>query len=209
MKATSLTVISATALIFTSCENPADKTASASVSEAVEVAPAAEAASGVKYAFTPDSEILFTGSKVTGSHSGGFKTFTGGFSVAGNALAGTGQKITIDMNSLWSDNEKLTEHLKSADFFDVAKHAESSFELTGLKNVSESKFEVSGNLTLNGTSKNITFPANVEVSGEKAEIHAKFDINRKDFGIVYAGKADDLIRDEVVIELKLGAAPEA
>lgn len=209
MKNKTLIVVSATALIFTACENPADKTASASVSDAVEVAPASEAASGVKYAFTPDSEILFTGSKVTGSHSGGFKSFTGGFTVAGNALSGTGQKITIDMNSLWSDDEKLTEHLKSADFFDVAKHPESSFELTGLKTVSEGSFEVSGNLTLNGTSKNITFPASAEVSGDKAKIHAKFDINRKDFGIVYAGKADDLIRDEVVIELKLGAAPEA
>ena len=209
MKTTSLIVLSAAALIFTSCENPADKTDSASVSEAVKVAPAAEAASGVKYAFTPDSEILFTGSKVTGSHSGGFKSFTGNFIVAGNALAGTGQKITINMNSLWSDNDKLTGHLKSADFFDVAKHPESSFELTGLKSASAGKFEVSGNLTLNGTSKNITFPASAEVAGGKAKIHAKFDINRKDFGIVYAGKADDLIRDEVVIELKLGAAPEA
>jgi polyisoprenoid-binding protein YceI len=47
------------------------------------------------------------------------------------------------------------------------------------------------------------------VSAEKVKIHAKFDINRKDFGIVYAGKADDLIRDEVVIELKLAASPEA
>jgi polyisoprenoid-binding protein YceI len=209
MKTTSLIVLSATALIITSCENPADKTASASVSEAVEVAPTSEAASGVKYAITPDSEILFTGSKVTGSHNGGFKTFTGGFTVADNALAGTGQKITIDMKSLWSDNEKLTEHLMSGDFFNVAKHPESSFELTGLKSVSEGNFEVSGNLSLNGTSKNITFPASAEVSAGKAKIHAKFDINRKDFGIVYAGKADDLIRDEVVIELKLAAAPEA
>ena len=46
-------------------------------------------------------------------------------------------------------------------------------------------------------------------SNEKAKVHAKFDINRKDFGIVYAGMADDLIRDEVVVELKLEAVPEA
>jgi polyisoprenoid-binding protein YceI len=209
MKNKSWIFISSAALVFAACENPADKTTSAAVSEAVETAPASEASGGVKYAFTPDSEILFTGSKVTGSHSGGFKAFTGGFTVADNALVGTGQKITIDMNSLWSDNEKLTEHLKSADFFDVAKHPESSFELTGLKNVSGSDFEVSGNLTLNGTSKNITFPASAEMSDGKARIHAKFDINRKDFGIVYDGKADDLIRDEVVVELKLGAAPQS
>ena len=209
MKAIPLTIISASVLIFASCENPADKTTSATVSDAVEVASASEAASGVKYAFTKDSEILFTGSKVTGSHSGGFKSFTGGFTVADNALVGTGQKITIDMNSLWSDDEKLTGHLKSSDFFNVEKFPVSSFELTGLKSVSEGNFEVSGNLTLNGTSKNITFPASAQVTEGKAKIHAKFDINRKDFGIIYAGKADDLIRDEVVIELKLGAEPEA
>lgn len=207
MKHTSLILASASALIFAACENPADKTTNATVSDAVEVA-AVPAAEGVKYAFTSNSEIHFTGSKVTGSHSGGFKKFTGGFTVADNALAGTGQKIVIDMNSLWSDDEKLTGHLMSEDFFNVAKFPESSFELTGVKAVTEGSYQVSGNLTLMGTSKNITFPATASVTDAKAKIHAKFDINRKDFGIVYAGKADDLIRDEVVIELKLEAAPQ-
>jgi polyisoprenoid-binding protein YceI len=207
MKHTSLLFASATALFLASCENPADKTTNATVSDAVEVT-AAPAAAGVRYAFTSNSEIHFTGSKVTGSHSGGFKKFTGGFTVANNALTGTGQKIVIDMNSLWSDDEKLTGHLKSGDFFNVEKFPESSFELTGLKAASEGSYQVSGNLTIMGNSKNITFPATASVTDGKARIHAKFDINRKDFGIVYAGKADDLIRDEVVIELKLEAAPE-
>jgi polyisoprenoid-binding protein YceI len=208
MKHTSLILLSASALFIAACENPADKTTNATVKEAVEVA-AAPAAEGVKYAFTPNSEIHFTGSKVTGSHNGGFKKFTGSFTVADNGLTGTGQKIVIDMNSLWSDTEKLTGHLKSEDFFNVAKFPESSFELTGLKATSEGSYQVSGNLTIMGNSKNITFPATASVTDGKARINAKFDINRKDFGIVYAGKADDLIRDEVVIELKLEAAPEA
>jgi polyisoprenoid-binding protein YceI len=208
MKHTSLILLSASALIFTACENPADQTTNATVSDAVEVA-AAPAKEGVKYAFTSTSEIHFTGSKMTGSHNGGFKKFTGSFTVADNALTGTGQKIVIDMNSLWSDDEKLTGHLKSEDFFNVAKFPESSFELTGLKAASEGSYQVSGNLTIMGNSKNITFPATASVTDGKAKIHAKFDINRKDFGIVYAGKADDLIRDEVVIELNLEAAPEA
>jgi polyisoprenoid-binding protein YceI len=208
MKHTSLILASTTALFLASCENPADKTTNASVSEAVEVA-AAPAAEGVKYAFTSNSEIHFTGSKVTGSHNGGFKKFTGNFTVANNALAGTGQKIVIAMDSLWSDDDKLTGHLKSGDFFNVEKFPESSFELTGLKAASEGNYQVSGNLTIMGNSKNITFPATASVTDGKAKINAKFDINRKDFGIVYAGKADDLIRDEVVIELKLEATPEA
>ena len=208
MKTKSLILISASAVMLASCENPADKTTSASVSEAVETAPAAANAEGVKYAFTSASEIHFVGSKVTGSHSGGFKNFTGTFTVANGALVGTGQKIVIDMKSIWSDDEKLTGHLKSGDFFNMEKFRESTFELTGIKPVSEGNYEVSGNLTLIGNSKNITFPATVSVVDGTAKIHAKFDINRKDFGVVYAGKADDLIRDEVVIELKLEAAPQ-
>jgi polyisoprenoid-binding protein YceI len=210
MKTTASILVSTTALVLVSCENPADKTTSATVTDAVEVTPAAaDSAGAVKYAFSPESEIRFVGSKVTGSHTGGFKKFSGSFSVASGALAGTGQKITIDMNSVWSDDDKLTEHLKNEDFFNVTKFPESSFELTGLKPESEGSYQVSGNLTLTGTTKNITFPATVTVNGEKAAIHAKFDINRKDFGIEYAGRADDLIRDEVVIELKLEAAPQA
>jgi polyisoprenoid-binding protein YceI len=66
--------------------------------------------------------------------------------------------MVIDMNSVWSDDEKLTEHLKNEDFFDVGKFPESVFELTGLKPVSEGSYEVSGNLTLTGTTKEHHLP---------------------------------------------------
>lgn len=209
MKATLVLPAILAAFALSACDNPADKTASATVAEAVATPTAtAPATAGQRYAFTPESEIRFVGSKVTGSHQGGFRKFSGTFNVADGTLAGTGQKITIDMNSLWSDDEKLTTHLKSDDFFAVAKHPESTFELTGLKSSAEGSYEVSGNLTLVGTTKNITFPATATVTDGRAKIAAKFDLNRKDFGIVYPGRADDLIRDEVVVELKLEAVPQ-
>jgi len=147
---------------------------------------------------------------VTGSHDGGFKTFTGSFTVADGQLVGTGHQVVIDMNSVWSDNDNLTGHLKNEDFFDVEKHPTATFTLTGLEAAGEEgSYNVSGNFTLIGNTKNLTFPATATVDGEKVSIHAKFDINRKDWGVVYAGRADDLIRDQVVIELKLVAAPES
>lgn len=206
MKTRSLLIVSASALLFASCENPADKTTSASVGDAVEVPSSEKSAAGTEYIFTPTSEIHFVGSKVTGSHKGGFKSFSGSFRIADGALVGTGQKVVIDMNSLWSDDEKLTGHLKAEDFFNVAKFPESTFELTELKTISEGNYEVSGNLTMLGNTRNITFPASASVTNGVAKIQAKFDIKRKDFGVVYAGMADDLIRDEVVIELQLEAA---
>ena len=195
------------ALALVSCENPADKTANADVKGAV--AKTDEKADGTKYVFTPDSKIEFTGSKVTGKHDGGFKTFTGHFTVKDGAPVGNDHKVTIDMASTFSDAEKLTEHLKSPDFFDVAKYPQTTFDVTEVKKNPDSTYTVSGNFNLHGVEKNISFPATVTQNGETVNIKAEFDINRKDFGIVYAGKADDLIRDEVVIRLDLTVTPEA
>jgi polyisoprenoid-binding protein YceI len=212
MKAKHLLILLPLSIVFVSCDNPADKTESATVTDAVETpaTTAAPAQGGVTYALQPESEIHFVGSKVTGSHNGGFKTFTGTFTVADGKLVGTGQKIEIQMDSIWSDNDNLTGHLKNEDFFNVEKHPTSTFELTGLEaGEGEGAYKVSGNLTILGNTRNLTFPATAKMDGEKATIHAKFDINRTDWGITYAGKADDLIRNEVVIELKLVAAPQA
>lgn len=194
-------------MALVSCENPADKTSTADVKEAVEKKE--ESASGTKYVFTPESKIEFTGSKVTGKHDGGFKTFTGHFTVKDGAPVGTDHKVVIDMSSTFSDADKLTEHLKSPDFFNVAEFPQTTFDVTELKKNSDTEYTVSGNFKLHGVEKNISFPATVTKNGDAVGIKAEFDINRKDFGIVYAGKADDLIRDEVVIRLDLTAKPGA
>jgi polyisoprenoid-binding protein YceI len=146
---------------------------------------------------------------VTGKHDGGFKNFTGYFTVKDGAAVGNDHKVTIDMSSTFADDEKLTKHLKSGDFFDVEKYPESTFDVTELKKNSDTAYTVSGNFKLHGVEKNISFPATVSQNGDTVTIQAEFDINRKDFGIVYAGQADNLIRDEVVIRLNLEAKPEA
>lgn len=195
-------------LFFVSCENPADKTTNASVAAAVEKSETGTEG-GKKYVFTPESQVNFVGSKVTGSHAGGFKAFTGHFTLKDGAPVGNDHKVVIDMNSTFSDDEKLTGHLKSPDFFNVEKNPQAMFDVTAITKNSDTAYTVAGNFTLAGKTKNISFPATVSQNGDVVKINATFDINRKDFDIVYAGKADDLIRDEVVIELKLEAKPEA
>lgn len=194
----------ATGLFLTSCDNPADATTDATVSESKEAAIASDSATS--YVFTPESVIKFTGSKVTGSHSGNFKSFTGGFKLAdGEPVSG---QFTIDMKSLTSDNEKFTAHLLNEDFFNVPKYPESKFVVTSFEKKGEDAYEVSGNLTMLETTKNISFPAKVNQTDDKVMLSSTFDIPRKDWGVVYAGKPDDLIRNEVVIELNLVAKAE-
>lgn len=191
-----------TAGFLAGCGNPAD-----GVQEAEVTAPASgevAAVEGAKvYAVSSESTIGFTGSKITGSHEGGFKSFTGSISVAdGNIVAPS--KIEIDMESTWSDNGKLTGHLKAPDFFDVASYPTSSFVLTSV-DASGDKHTVTGDLTLHGETKSISFDADVAITDTMLTLSAEFFIKRFDFGIVYKGKADDLIRDEVVIKLDIKA----
>lgn len=70
-----------TACALVSCENPVDKTTDAEVGEAVEKEEIEAPEGAVKYVFTDASTIGFTGSKVTGAHDGGFKNFTGHFTL--------------------------------------------------------------------------------------------------------------------------------
>jgi polyisoprenoid-binding protein YceI len=198
-----LFAFAATAFV-TSCANKADETPDAVVAEATDDITATD---GATYTFSEGSTIGFTGSKVTGSHDGGFKKFNGHL-VVKDGLLEAGE-VVIDMTSTFSDAEKLTGHLKSADFFDVENIPESTFSITAVSEKADKTYELSGNLTLHGVTKNITFPAQISSTDETLSVQAEFDINRKDFGIVYPGKTDDLIRDEVIIKLNLSAKPKA
>ena len=168
---------------LTSCKDPADSVTDATVSEA---APEATVTGGTVYTFTDQSKIGFTGSKVTGEHSGGFKSFDGSFTVKdGEPQGGT---VTIDMNSTWSDDEKLTTHLKAPDFFNVAEFPTAEFVVTDFDKKGDLSHEVSGNLTLHGVTKNITFPTTTTTTDGSVKVMAEFDIDRHDFGISYPGK---------------------
>ena len=210
MKYTVLALISASGFTLISCENPADKSTAAKVSGAKEVS--SEQASGQKWSFTSDSKITFVGSKVTGSREGGFEKFSGHFFVDGGKLAPSGHQVIIDMNSTWSDAEKLTVHLKDPDFFNVEKYPESTFVVTGVEEKVGPKGEthlLTGNLNFHGITKSIDIPITVQQSAEQINVKADFFINRFDFNIKYPGKTDDLIRKEVVIRFDLHARPES
>lgn len=209
MKQMHLSLIAAAAVLalFTGCSDPADsvhKSAASAPQESSGDAPIA----GKTYVIRPESKIAFIGSKVTGKHDGGFTNFSGTLSVADGKIVGS-PKITIQMDSTWSDNGRLTGHLKSADFFDVEKFPVSTFTVTAIESAEgEGGQKITGNLELHGVTKSISFPAQVQVAEDAVTVKADFAINRKDFNIVYSGKSDDLIRDDVVLKLDITAAPE-
>ena len=195
-----------TGLMFvTACNDPAADKSRAVTGEAAKVSP--QTVAGQKYVITPqNSKVEFVGSKVTGSHNGSFQKFSGEIDYAG-APEKSRVQITMDASSINADDPKLTEHLKTADFFDVAKFPDAKFVSTEIKAGGDrgASHTVTGNLTMHGVTKSVTFPATIAVAADTASVDANFSINRKDFGINYAGAADNLIRDDVVIKLNIRA----
>ena len=82
------------------------------------------------------------------------------------------------------------------------------FESTSIESTAEG-YDITGNLELHGVTKSIRFPATIAVEEGRVTAEAEFFIQRFDFDIVYPGKPDDLIRDEVVIKLSLVAEEAA
>ncbi len=175
---------------------------------------------GTAYAVDSTSTITWTGSKPTGKHTGTFKISAGTFNVKDGVL--TGGNFIININSLNNEDlakdaeskAKLEGHLKSPDFFDVAKYPTAKFEITAVElNTDTTKKDVThiikGNLTLKDSTKNIAIPARVTIDAKTLSANATFSIDRTLWGMNYKGPdnpQDWIIAKSVDLKLNLTAA---
>lgn len=183
---------------FFACTSEIDNKEAASVKEVSKDASTnaqnTAKSTGSSWALAPSSKVEWVGAKVTGDHTGGFKTVKGAAQVEGGTL----KQITadIEISSLFSDHPKLTKHLLNADFFEVDKYTKASFRSTEI-----SASNIKGILDLHGVQKEISFSATISVSEKSVDIKSEFTINRRLWGINYDGRANDLIKDDVLIKL--------
>jgi polyisoprenoid-binding protein YceI len=200
-------LVSLASLSWAGCENPAQTKPKAEV--AAPQGATAAAAAGTPYTFSAQgSKIEWTGSKVTGKHDGSFGTFSGKIRLTDGSIDRGSVEVEIDNASITTEPAKLLAHLKGPDFFDVERFPKTRFVSTSVRPGGESgaTHTVSGDLELHGVKKSITFPAKIRIEGDDSYVNAELSINRKDFGLVYPGKPDDLIRDDVVIRLAVKAS---
>jgi len=191
-------------LVVAGCKDPGAGVTAATVESPADPVPATDTGgqADTSLSINPsNSKIDFIGAKVTASHPGGFTDFAGKIEL-GEPIEKSQIEVSIETVSLYADKEKLTKHLKSPDFFDVAKFPTASFRSTEIKAEGEGH-TVTGDLTLHGVTKRISFPATLNATGTEVTANAEFSINRQDYGISYPGMRDDLIRDLVVIKLSL------
>jgi polyisoprenoid-binding protein YceI len=189
------------------CNNdPAKDKAKATVAEPAAASQALAGATTYQFS-AADSKLAFVGAKVTRKHDGSFGAFSGTIQAVGGDATKSSVKVDVDTSTLTVDDPKLTGHLKTPDFFDVAKYPAAHFASTAIRAGGENgaTHTVTGNLQLHGVTKSITFPATIRMGTDGVDVDAEFAINRKDFGIVYPGMPDDLIKDQVLIKLAVHA----
>lgn len=189
------------------CKDPNANVARAATSAATAPAPGPNAAASEHLAIaTAGSSVGFTGAKVTGSHNGTFGAFSGTIDLDAARVENSRVSVDVDTTSISTDTPRLTEHLKSADFFDVARFPHATFTSTAIApGGAGGTHTVTGNLSLHGQVRSVSFPATITVTPGEVSATAEFVINRREYGIVYAGMPDNLIRDDVALHLALRA----
>ncbi len=144
---------------------------------------------------------------------GSFGKIEGSVEFDGKNVAGIAVRATIDASTIDTREPKRDEHLRSADFFDVANHPTIEFRSKKATAAGEGKFKLVGDLTMRGVTKEVT----LDVEGPTAAVQdpwgntkigatATTTINRKDFGILWNKTLDAggvVVGDEVQVTLDL------
>lgn len=137
------------------------------------------------------SEVSFKVGHLLAKTSGRFTKFGGTIKVDTADISKSSVEVTIEAASISTDNEARDKHLKSAEFFDVEKYPTITFKSTSVKEVAKGKLEVTGDFTMHGVTKRLTFPitnAGTQAGMQPGSVVAGFidgalSLNRNEFGI--------------------------
>jgi polyisoprenoid-binding protein YceI len=162
------------------------------------------------------SEVAFTVrhmmvSKVRGR----FDKFEGSIVTAENP-ADSSVTVTVDANSINTNNEQRDGHIRSADFFEVEKHPSWNFTSTGVRNIEGDGFLLDGDITIRGVTKPITFEVELNgigpdaYGGTRIGFSAQAEMNRHDFGVSFNGPIPGaangaILSDKVTVNLEVEA----
>lgn len=153
------------------------------------------------------SKIRFTTKYLLISDTDGeFKKFDGTVTSSKPDFSDLQATVTVDVNSITTDNEMRDGHLKSDDFFNAAKFPTIVFKSTGIKSVGDKKYMLTGTLTVRDVTKTVTLPlvyggtVKDPYGNTKAGFKATGTINRQEYGLKWSNKAatgEAVVSDDV------------
>ena len=160
---------------------------------------------------TEESTVTWKAYKVTGSHTGTVALKSGALEFDGDQLVGG--EFVVDMTTIGATDlqgeykDKLDGHLNSDDFFATASHPTSTLVFTNVEASGKNSYKVTGDLTIKGITKPVTF--DVSIYGSKATATMKVDRSKYDVrygsGSFFDNLGDKTIYDEfdLVVDLQL------
>lgn len=150
---------------------------------------------------------------------GNFTNITGTILIDDKNLANSSVDVTIDTTTVNTQNERRDNHLKSADFFDVANFPTMTFKSKKVEAAGTGSAKVTGDLTIRGVTKEVVLevegptPAFNTGRGIKRGATASTRVNRRDFGLVWGNiiEGTAVVSDDVqiTIDLELNAPRQA
>lgn len=154
------------------------------------------------------SQISWTGYAEVGSWAptGTIRLARGQFTQATNQI--TSATLTLDMTSIQHENQQMQDHLLSDTFFDVTRFPEATFVLRSLTGTT-----ATGQLTIKGITKPISFPIVLSQVGTALRIKGKAVVDRTQYGVRYnstsffADLGDQAIKNEFTLAFDLMAKP--
>ena len=149
---------------------------------------------------------------------GAFNDFEGTAVIDAEDFARSTATLTIEATSIDTRNEQRDGHLRSNDFLAMDEHPQITFVSTGVSRTGDTTLELTGDLTIKGTTNSVTIP--FEFDGTATDpfgnLRAGFEgavvINRKDYGITWNAALETggvLVSDKITLELEVSAIKNA
>jgi polyisoprenoid-binding protein YceI len=149
---------------------------------------------------------------------GRFTSFRGQIAFDPDRPQDSSVQVTIDPASIDTADAQRDGHLKSADFFDVEKYPNATFKSTKVEDLGGDKYRITGDLTVHGVTKPVSFDAVFEGAGkdpwggERAGFNAALSIDRREFGLQWNKALETggvLVGEKVELTLEVEAVKQA
>jgi len=148
---------------------------------------------------------------------GNFESFAGTLRI-GDDLESAEAYGTVDIASISTEEETRDAHLRSPDFFDAERYPQAEFTSTSIRQTGDGEFEVTGELTLHGVTREITL--NAEVTGteedpwgnQRVGLEITGQLDRSDYGMTFnqvLGSGNVVVSDTVKLSIDISAVREA
>lgn len=133
---------------------------------------------------------------------GVFQRFQGTIEVDTSSKAVKSISVEIEAASLITGIDRLTKHLRSADFFEVDEFPIAKFQSTDISATdAEGQYQVTGKLDLHGVERDVTFPASVTFSEAGLTLESEFVLDRSDFGMDWG---PDMVKNAISLTIVVG-----